>query len=269
MGFPDAERAYGAVLRHAKRTCFRWIPGALKCFKGAGGPHRTPALMAGFNAVPCASAARRPSGSLLAWNNFFGDIGFPDAERAYGAVLRHAKRACFRWIPGALKCFKGAGGPHRTPALMAGFNAVPCASAARRPSGSLLAWNNFFGDIGFPDAERAYGAVLRHAKRACFRWIPGALDCFKGAGEPHRTPALMAGFNAVPCASAPRRAGAKTLSPQIAPRAAMIAEDFCRLRTTLASRSPSGSIAPPMVERACARKRQKDRRGRGQRSLYP
>ena len=54
-------------------------------------------------------------------------------------------------------------------------------------------------------------------------------------------------------------------------RAAMIAEDSCRVRTTLASRSPSRSIAPPMVERACARTRQKDRRGRGhrRRGLYP
>ena len=68
---PDAERVYGTVLRHAERTCCRWIPGALKCFKGAGEPHRTPALMAGIDAVPCASASRRPPGSLLAWNNFF------------------------------------------------------------------------------------------------------------------------------------------------------------------------------------------------------
>ena len=67
---PDAERAYGTVLRHAERTCCRWIPGALKCFKGAGEPHRTPALMAGIDAVPYASASRRPPGSLLAWNNF-------------------------------------------------------------------------------------------------------------------------------------------------------------------------------------------------------
>ena len=79
----------------------------------------------------------------LSWNNFFGDIGFLGAERAYGAVLRHAKRVCCWWIPGALKCFKGAGEPHRTPALMAGFNAVPCASAARRPAGYPLSWNNF------------------------------------------------------------------------------------------------------------------------------
>ena len=163
-------------------------------------------------------------------------MGFLDAERAYGAVLRHAKRACCWWIPGALKCFKGAGEPHRTPALMAGFNAVPCASAARRPAGSLLAWNNFFGDIGFPDAERAYGAVLRdlpwpvlrHAKRKFFvrqHWLfdtpapqPVAgrrhlpKRCFgsgcarpvatlKGAGEPHRTPALLVAPTCVGAAS--------------------------------------------------------------------
>ena len=125
--------------------------------------------------------------TLLAWNNFFGDIGFLGAEqRAYGAVLwhlpwpvlrhlpwpvlRHAKRNFFvrqHWLfdtpapqPVAgrrrlpKRCFgsgcarpvatlKGAGEPHRTPALMAGFNAVPCASAARRPPGSLLAWGRF------------------------------------------------------------------------------------------------------------------------------
>ena len=86
---------------------------------------------------------------------FAVDMDFLDAERAYGAVLRHAKRVCFRWIPGALKCFKGAGEPHRTPALMAGFNAVPCASAARRPAGSLLRWNTICG-FGFPGAPSGY-----------------------------------------------------------------------------------------------------------------
>ena len=163
---------------------------------------------------------------------FFGDIGFLGAEqRVCGTVLRHAKRACFRWIPGALKCFKGAGGPHRTPALMAAFYAVPCASAARRPPGSLLAWNRFLVEIGFLGAERVCGTVLRHAKRNFFvrqRWLfdtPAPQQvagrrhlpkrCFgsgcarpvatlKGAGKPHRTPALFAGIDAVAWASAPR-----------------------------------------------------------------
>ena len=40
--------------------------------------------------------------------------------------------------------------------------------------------------------------------------------------------------------------------------------DFARMRVLA-----SGSIAPPMVERARARTRAKDQRGRGQRSLYP
>ena len=214
---------------------------------------------------------------------FFGDMGFPDAERAYGAVLRHAKRVCFRWIPGALDCFKGAGEPHRTPALMAGFNAVPCASAARRPAGSLLAWNNSFGDMGFPDAERAYGAVLRHlpwpvlrhAERNFFVRLHWLFDtpapqpvagrrhlpkrCFgsgcarpvatlKGAGEPHRTPALFAGIDAVPCASAPRPPGVETpetlcLANAIAPRTPesrgqrVVVAAGCQLSVSLQSRS--------------------------------
>ena len=204
---------------------------------------------------------------------FFGDMGFPGTEqRAYGAVLRHAKRACFRWIPGALKCFKGVGGPHRTPALMAGFNAVPCASAARRPAGSLLAWNNLFGDIGFPDAERAYGAVLRHlpwpvlrhlpwpvlrhAERNFFvrlHWLfdtpaPQPVATLKGAGEPHRTPALFAGIDAVPCASAPRPPGVETpgtlcLANATAPRTPesrgqrVVVAAGCQLSVSLQSRS--------------------------------
>ena len=111
----------------------------------------------------CSLRVRAPvaPGVETSMEQFVVDMGFLDAERAYGAVLRHlpwpvlrhlpwpvlrhAKRACFRWIPGALDCFKGAGEPHRTPALMAGFTAVPCASAARRPAGSLLAWGSFTG----------------------------------------------------------------------------------------------------------------------------
>ena len=214
----------------------------------------------------------------LAWNNSFGDMGFPDAERAYGAVLRHAKRACCWWIPSALKCFKGAGEPHRTPALMAGFNAVPCASAARRPAGSLLSWNNSFGDIGFPDAERAYGAVLRHlpwpvlrhAKRNFFvrqHWLfdtpapqPVAgrrrlpKRCFgsgcarpvatlKGARGPHRTPALFAGIDAVPCASAPRPRAGRANSDRRVTRLAWGAA-----ATAATSRRRSLAIAVPPAE---------------------
>ena len=90
---------------------------------------------------------------------------------------------------------------------------------------------HFFHDMGFPDAERACGTGLRHAERNFFvrqHWLfdtpapqPVAgrrhlpkrcsgsgcarpVATLKGAGSPHRTPALMAGFNAVPCASAPR-----------------------------------------------------------------
>ena len=43
----------------------------------------------------------------------------------------------------------------------------------------------------------------------------------------------------------------------------MIAPDFARMRVLA-----TGSIAPPMVEGACARIRAKDKRGRGQRGLY-
>ena len=103
----------------------------------------------------------------------------------------------------------------------------------------------FFVDMGFLDAERAYGAVLRHlpwpvlrhAKRNFFVRQHRSFDtpapqpvagrrhlpkrCFgsgcarpvatlKGAGGPHRTPALFAGIDAVPWASAPRRAGGET-----------------------------------------------------------
>ena len=42
----------------------------------------------------------------------------------------------------------------------------------------------------------------------------------------------------------------------------MIAPDFALLRVLA-----TGIIAPPMVEGACARKRAKDKRGRGQRIL--
>ena len=51
-------------------------------------------------------------------------------------------------------------------------------------------------------------------------------------------------------------------SRRLYPRAAMIAQDFARLRVLA-----TGIIATPMVEGACARKRAKDQRGRGQRSL--
>ena len=57
-----------------------------------------------------------------------------------------------------------------------------------------------------------------------------------------------------------RRKAVLMASPHIAPRAAMIAEDFARVRVLATE-----SIATPMVERARTRTRAKDRRGRGQR----
>ena len=82
----------------------------LACCRAALGPVGGQHRQRFRRRVPCQhdQPALDPEGQHLAWNNFFGDMGFPDAERAYGAVLRHAKRACFWWIPGALKCFKGA-----------------------------------------------------------------------------------------------------------------------------------------------------------------
>ena len=53
-------------------------------------------------------------------------------------------------------------------------------------------------------------------------------------------------------------------SPHIAPRAAMIAADFARVRVLATE-----SIATPMVEGARTRTRAKDRQGRGQRGLWP
>ena len=46
----------------------------------------------------------------------------------------------------------------------------------------------------------------------------------------------------------------------------MIVQDFARVRVRVRVLA-SGSIAPPMVERACARTRAKDQRGRGQRGM--
>ena len=57
-------------------------------------------------------------------------VGIPSAERARGTGLLHAKRARCRWILRALKCFKGAGGPYPTPALIVHPTVVPCASTA-------------------------------------------------------------------------------------------------------------------------------------------
>ena len=77
-------------------------------------------------------AGPRPGGRAGAetfMEHFFG-IGFPSAERARGTGLLHAKRARCRWILSALKCFKGAGGPHLTPALIVHPTVVPCASTA-------------------------------------------------------------------------------------------------------------------------------------------
>ena len=121
---------------------------------------------------------------------------------------------------------------------------VPYSLSGPKPT-SVLPWSDFFPTWVSPDAERAYGTVLRHlpwpvlwhAKRNFFVRLHRSFDtpapqpvagrrhlpkrCFgsgcarpvatlKGAGEPHRTPALFAGIDAVPCASAPRPPGVET-----------------------------------------------------------
>ena len=194
------------------------------------------------------------SDEVSCMEQLFGAISFPNAERACGTVLRHlswpvlrhAERTCCWRLPGALGCFKGAGGPHRTPALMAGFNAVPCASAPRGRPGLETSMEQFFPDMGFPGAERACGTVLRHLPWPVLRHLPWPVlrhlpwpvlrhaernffvrqqwlfdtpapqpvagrrhlpkRCFgSGCARPvaTRTPALIAGGTVVPCTSAP------------------------------------------------------------------
>ena len=178
------------------------------------------------------------SDEVSSMEQLFGAISFPNAERACGTVLRHAERTCCWRLPGALGCFKGAGGPHRTPALMAGFNAVPCASAPRGRPGLETSMEQFFPDMGFPGAERACGTVLRHLPWPVLRHLPWPVlrhaernffvrqqwlfdtpapqpvagrrhlpkRCFgSGCARPvaTRTPALIAGGTVVPCTSAP------------------------------------------------------------------
>ena len=107
-----------------------------------------------------------------------------------------------------------------------------------------------------PVADRVFG------RQRPPRSAPTAIDC--------SSPASTASSNleCLPSPSARRISGHRLPtcgpSPHIATRAAMIAQDFA-----VCACSRAQSIATPMVERACARNRQKDRRGRGQRSLYP
>ena len=106
-----------------------------------------------------------------------GDAVEEDFEASTSHLLERLRRAggCCgwgRWIPSIRhisvaevrkKPLKGAGEPpHRTPALMAGIDAVPYASASRRPPGSLLAWNNS-PRHGFP--RRRAGMRYGHPAR--------------------------------------------------------------------------------------------------------
>ena len=174
MGFADAERACGTGIRHAERTCGRWIPGALNCFKGAGCPHRTPALMAGIDAVPCASAARGPPGLLLAWNNSFGDMGFLDAERAYGAVLRHLPWPVLRHLPWPV------------------LRHLPWPVLRHAKRNFFVRQHRLF-DTPAPQPV----AGRRRLPKRCFgSGCARPVATLKGAGEPHRPPALFAGIDA-------------------------------------------------------------------------
>ena len=149
IGFLDAERAYGAVLRHLPWPVLRHLPWPVL--------RHLPWPVLRHLPWPVLRHLPWPVLRHLPWP-VLRHLPWPVLRHLPWPVLRHAKRACCWWIPGALDCFKGAGEPHRTPALMAGFNGVPCASAARRPAGSLLAWNRFLVDIGFPDA-RSHGWI--------------------------------------------------------------------------------------------------------------
>ena len=56
-------KEWGPLLSRTSVRSTSGVLGALKCFKGAGGPHRTPALLADGAVVPCASAFRAVFGS--------------------------------------------------------------------------------------------------------------------------------------------------------------------------------------------------------------
>ena len=137
---------------------------------------------------------------------------------------------------------------------------------------------------------RRHGAELPGQRQAAIIWMPHrsaahplSRDKETGRPLPPRYPELSVQQDCRLCHIAPEfwssastqssfagniKESVHGSSPHIAPRAAMIAPDFAPVRTTLASRSPTGSIAPPTVEGACARTGAKDKRGPGQRGLY-
>ena len=228
ISFPNAERACGTVLRHAERTCCWRLPGALGCFKGAGGPHRTPALIAGGTVVPCTSASRA-AGLGTRMEQFFPDMGFPGAERACGTVLRHLPWPVLRHLPWPVLRHLPWPVLRHLPWPVLRHLPWPVLRHLPWPVLRHLPWP-VLRHLPWPVLRHLPWPVLRHAERNFFvrqhrlfdtpapqpvagrRHLPKR--CFgsgcarpvatlKGAGEPHRTPALIAGFNAVPCTSAP------------------------------------------------------------------
>ena len=226
--------------------------------------------MAGIDAVPCASASRRPPGSLLAWNNFFPTwVSLTPSGHTVRSCGTCPGRSCgtcpgrpcgtcpgrrpaalalagaLRHLPWPAPCGTC---PGRRPAALAlaggALRHLPCGPCGpcgtcpgRRPAALALAgalrhlpWPAPCGTCpGRRPAALALAGALRHAKRNFFvrqhrlfdtpapqpvagrRHLPKR--CFgSGCARPvaTRTPALFAGIDAVPCASAPRRAGAKT-----------------------------------------------------------
>ena len=193
--------------------------------------------MAGIDAVPCASASRRPPGSLLAWNNFFPTWvsltpsghtvrscgtcpGRPGtAALALAGALRHlpwpapcgtcpGRRPAALALAGALRHLPWPAPcgtcPGRRPAALALAGALrhlpwpaPCGTCPGRRPAAQHRHRLFDTPAPQPVAGR------RHLPKRCF-----GSGCARPVAT--RTPALFAGIDAVPCASAPRRAGAKT-----------------------------------------------------------
>ncbi len=89
----------------------------------------------------------------------------------------------------------------------------------------------------------------------------------KGGSRPFRTVASTNSVRSEHPGTEYRLTGQNISARMLHQRAVMIAEDFRPVRTTLASRSPTESLAVPRVEGARARTGRKDRRGRGQRSV--
>ena len=152
-GFPDAERACGTGLRHLPWPGLRHLPWpGLRHLPWPGLRHLPwPGLRhlpwPGLRHLPWPGLRHLPwPGLRHAERNFFVRqhwlFDTPAPQPVAGR--RHLPKRCFgSGCARPVATLKGVGGPHRTPALMAGIDAVPCASAARRPAGSLLAWNNF------------------------------------------------------------------------------------------------------------------------------